>query len=177
MATTNEIAANTKKVQDASQKAVPIVEEGFLDACIAAGTVIDHTPFLLAPGGGGGGGGGAMPGKPRAKPKGTASEASDACNVLLAHKYEDGKIDPKGARTHGRKHTQTTRNFSRTHTRVRHNHHNRHCLDNGLFLSHCFPPPPLSPSFPVLRCAGWWMSEKLDGVRACVSPRRTPVVP
>lgn len=116
IATTNEVAANTKKVQDAIKKSIPIVTEVFMEQCIEETAAVDHDPYLLVQPGSTNAA--AMAGraakaktKGSTKPVGTPAEAQDASSVLLAHKYEPDKknaIDP----------------------------------------------------------TGWWMSEKLDGVRA-----------
>jgi hypothetical protein len=63
--------------------------------------------------------------------------ASAAQQVMLAQKYDD-KVDPTGQ-----------------------------AAQNGLTIaSLLFPFLRLKCVVVVLFCAGWWMSEKLDGVRA-----------
>eukprot|EP00039_Didymoeca_costata_P003886 m.70352 g.70352 ORF g.70352 m.70352 type:complete len:678 (+) comp12124_c0_seq2:98-2131(+) len=114
VATPNEIAANTSKIQAAISKGKHIVTEDFMHACIAAGHVVNHDQYMLKTGvgSGGTGGGASKPSSSAGKtkyvaPKGNSSSAAEACKVLLAKKWDEG----------------------------------------------------MNPT-------GWWMSEKLDGVRA-----------
>lgn len=102
VATTNEIAGNVSKVQKALKKFVPIVTEAFLRDCIASGTVVaDVTPYLLITGGATAAAANAAQvaaAKVAIPPMTAASRigAAEAANVMLAHKYEEGKIDPTG---------------------------------------------------------------------------------
>ena len=119
IATQAELDAQTSKVRQANSHKVPILSEQFLDACIAAGNVVPMAAYILessgsgggggggggggsggggSGGGGGGGGGGTAPSSGRvSKAPGpdAYAHASDASQVMLAKKWESGKVDPK----------------------------------------------------------------------------------
>jgi len=102
IATTNEIAANVTKVQKALKKQIPIVTEAFLRDSLAAGTVVqDLTPYILVKGGATAAAANAaqVAAAKLAIPAPSAATrlgAAEAANVMLAHKFVEGKVDPTG---------------------------------------------------------------------------------
>jgi len=160
----------TRKVLEAMNRQTPIVCEAFIHACIAAGKLVDDTPYFLIdhgttsnnassaadfsfsssptkktnqPGGvSGGGGGGANPvisAKPIASTK-MSSLSTSAQNAKKRNMIAS-------ARSSGSVVTITSNPPSEAAARQ-------------VMLAHKFEPKKLKDP------TGWWISEKLDGVRA-----------
>jgi len=96
IATPNEVQQGTSKVVMANKHGKPILSEGFVDACIRAGHIVDTTTFLLRSGAPSTAPNGPPASQVASASKGssTAAAAADASQVMLAKKWEE--TDPKG---------------------------------------------------------------------------------